>query len=918
MFSGVAGMKAHQSKMDVIGNNIANVNTYGYKSQRAVFSDVYYQTLRGASAGNANRGGTNPSSVGYGSTLSAVQAQMTQSSLQNTGFGLDVAITGEGFFQVMDPDGNIFYTKAGLLDYDANGYLTDINGNFVLGAASKDGDPNSQKIKLDDLGSVSAKASSLTQEINNIKYTLTTSNADKAGNVSLGFNASEDIPEGLDAVAEISATSGAITVTFNANAKFSSMSEVNAAINKAITEANGGKQHEAGIFTLTANENVFGTDAASGGFTGSMFAKKPAFAAGTGFFDGAFVVDGFNFSSTPTAEVKPEFEISYNPGDSKYTIKTTVDGVEYSTAFAAAGLGNGSVVTLNTPAGVTPAGNIKLKVSNLSSLTAVLAGTTGSSVVPGAPVTSDGDLSVANASFFDGGFTLNSANPTIAAGSSRLTLTYDSATSAYTVTTTIGTDTYTGTFDDAIAAASGQVTLTSGTKNMTFDINSANIQSSLNTAKGQAAVPGQPAKSDDIQYTAPSYFLGGMTVQGVSTNFSGSGEASFAVSGWDAAAGTYILTATVGSKTYKGTVNLNGGQVRLEQDPKPTDPALVDFITVNAPNKSAICSNMGLPANSSNADIWSAISGSAGNENVKLISATPGKQEPLTGAQLAGSNFGIYPGKITGLENGAFGGGMVVKKTSSNFSASGKVDGFDAVFHDDAASTPPNPYWTVTMEIGGKTYTADISKDSKSSSILLKGDNDEHIEVSNPGFEALSTEYVKQKNDPAITVPIDGDSVSAFTDNTLSNSVVTAATPSKDLGLSEGFVLVGGTSGGTITLDQLSSISIGADGTVSVTHADKGTVVAGRISLANFSNPSGLQLSGNNYYTATVNSGDPVLCDPGSSGSGGLKSSALEMSNVDLSGEFADMITTQRGFQANSRIITVSDTMLEELINLKR
>ncbi|NLV86536.1 MAG: flagellar hook-basal body complex protein, partial [Clostridiales bacterium] len=83
-------------------------------------------------------------------------------------------------------------------------------------------------------------------------------------------------------------------------------------------------------------------------------------------------------------------------------------------------------------------------------------------------------------------------------------------------------------------------------------------------------------------------------------------------------------------------------------------------------------------------------------------------------------------------------------------------------------------------------------------------------------------------------------------------------------------------------------------------------------------NPAGLQLEGTNYYSVTANSGQPVLCDPGSDGTGGLVSNALEMSNVDLSSEFADMITTQRGFQANSRIITVSDTMLEELINLKR
>ena len=214
MFSGVAGMKSHQTKMDVIGNNIANVNTYGFKSQRAVFSDIYYQTLRSGSTGTANRGGVSPSTVGYGSTLAGTQTQMSQSSMQNTGFGLDVAITGEGFLQVMDADGNIFYTKAGMLDYDSNGYLTDINGNFVLGSATADGDPGSQKIRLTNVGAVPAQAASVTQSINGIEYTIKASNSDKAGNVSITMTSSEALPSGQDVVANISNT-GAITLTFN-------------------------------------------------------------------------------------------------------------------------------------------------------------------------------------------------------------------------------------------------------------------------------------------------------------------------------------------------------------------------------------------------------------------------------------------------------------------------------------------------------------------------------------------------------------------------------------------------------------------------------------------------------------------------------------------------------------------------------
>ena len=139
LFSAVSGMQAHQTKLDVIGNNIANVNTYGFKSSRARFQDVYYQTLQSATGGDNNKGGTNASQVGYGAQLAGVDLNMGRSALQSTGRPMDVAITGEGFFQVMDSDGNIFYTRAGNLQLDNNsGNLVDANGYTVLGVT---GDP---------------------------------------------------------------------------------------------------------------------------------------------------------------------------------------------------------------------------------------------------------------------------------------------------------------------------------------------------------------------------------------------------------------------------------------------------------------------------------------------------------------------------------------------------------------------------------------------------------------------------------------------------------------------------------------------------------------------------------------------------------------------------------------------------------
>jgi len=118
---------------------------------------------------------------------------------------------------------------------------------------------------------------------------------------------------------------------------------------------------------------------------------------------------------------------------------------------------------------------------------------------------------------------------------------------------------------------------------------------------------------------------------------------------------------------------------------------------------------------------------------------------------------------------------------------------------------------------------------------------------------------------------------------------------------------------------EMTALSIDTSGKIYGTYSNGTNKLLGQIALATFSNPAGLEAVGNNMFRETKNSGefDGVGVDP-SSGSNSLTTGVLEMSNVDLSAEFTSMITTQRGFQANSRIITTSDTMLEELINLKR
>lgn len=568
MYSGVAGMKAHQTKMDTIGNNISNVNTIGFKSGRVSFRDVYYQTMSTASRGTGTKGGTNPSQVGYGAVIGGISVDKATSTMQNTGNSLDVGISGEGFFQVQDSDGNTFYTKAGMLDIDSYGNLVDINGNFVLGVSGNPvGKPaSSNRIQI-SVPSVTANVASGTLAVNSANIKITASKQTTDGNVTFNFSSGGDLPIGQDVEAII--TSSGVNVRVNPKAEFATSAAFSTAVNNAIKAANGGKDHPAGTFNITVDPaSKFPT---SGGSTST----------GVGL-TGAQII-GNNF-----------------------------------------GIDKGSI-------GVPTAWQSIFSIDKVG-------------------------------------------------------------------------DGFTGGTIPAAGSASPQ-----------YDI--------------VRTVADPPTTTED---------------------------------------------------SYKFSITSNG----------------------------------------------------------QLYEAT------LTASQMSA------PGSI------------ILKATPV---------------------TATNTTDTITMNF--------------------------------PSLTSLHSGLPALNPNPA---PGAGTTVTV-TENTGTATAAKPSTASKDLGLSGNPIkLEGGTAGGPQTVEDLTGIAIGSDGVIVGSHAIHGLMELGRIDLVTFANPKGLSQAGNTYYTVSANSGDPTAAKPGENGTGALAGGSLEMSNVDLSNEFADMITTQRGFQANSRIITVSDTMLEELINLKR
>jgi flagellar hook protein FlgE len=133
MFAGVSGLRSHQVMMDVVGNNIANVNTIGFKASRVEFQDTLSQLIRGASGGTGEAtAGVNPQQVGLGVKVGGIDLIFTQGASQLTGKSTDVAIQGDGFF-VMRMGTETLYTRAGSFNFDQDGFLTDPSGAVVQG-----------------------------------------------------------------------------------------------------------------------------------------------------------------------------------------------------------------------------------------------------------------------------------------------------------------------------------------------------------------------------------------------------------------------------------------------------------------------------------------------------------------------------------------------------------------------------------------------------------------------------------------------------------------------------------------------------------------------------------------------------------------------------------------------------------------
>lgn len=726
LYSGVSGLKTHQAKMDVIGNNIANVNTIGFKAGVVTFRDIYYQYKINPSSGTATSGGINPAMVGYGVRLNSTNANMTQSGYTQSDWWADVALDGEGFFQVMDSTGSIYYTRAGNFTVDDDGYLVNASGNYVLGVTGdpQGVEPSTQRIRI-VIPDTEDNCSSATQRVNGVDVTLSMSAPSDNTNISVTFTPAE--------FPYATFNNGILNVFFNPDDQYGSQDDFEAAIATAL---------QAGGVQLPDDVEL-----------------------------------KFDFSSIPddvaaraASNIVEDFKVS-----------TKTAEYQFHTTYEESGLTKHAYMTFSVP---DPTCDDTVKITVKDSV--------------------------------DGGV------------EETVTAIYDDKKGTWTLE--IYEDSTAADINEAIKKeidkkeADGVTISKLNCDNMVLPSNGTR-EETLKKLLGYTEDALETAPTDGVQ-------LVGGTKTGVTLDVE-------------------VKEAGEFGNNYKVVFSYKAGYGKTS--------AVWDEGTLNV----TIC------ADSTIGDVNQAIKEAAKGDPKKIL-----EFNEISGLDY-GPNYDFD--RVVELADD----GVKLKVTETDRNGNTRT----ATVNDLSELKEDGVGWTYTKADGTGDATEDDFEDEKPAD-----------EVWQPVFRESFF-----GGNPAIR-PTNGKD-SFYTET------------AKSLGT---FNLENGRIGAPQSYRDLLDIVVQTDGTIVGLHAVHGYITFGRIDIATFDNVQGLAQVGGTNFKETVASGSPKVNVAGSDGAGAIVSGALEMSNVDLSQEFTDMITTQRGFQANSRVITVSDTMLEELLSLKR
>lgn len=889
MYSGISGMKANQTKLDVIGNNIANVNTTSFKSSRATFSDLLSQTTSSAQASSATKGGVNGKQVGLGVQLASIDRIMTQGSMQSTSRSLDVGIDGNGYFMVstgpvissdsaievshkagshtvtsMAGGTSISYTRDGSFTLDNEGNLLTTDGYRVLGYSLTNDDStqaatgiapstkiniagftfsfsagtqlNGTTVRLGQIGSGTATSASLTGEGNNKILTI---NGDFSNTSSL--------------------TAAQIQQAINNELAAKGISQTAEVVGNLKSFANIGSE----------TEIKDGSDASAPDSV-SCFNLNFTFEKGGDLNNKKIVIEDISASQTSVRVDGDTIKISGNFLDGRVNTADLKD--KMNTALLNAGY-------------KTQVKNITGNGQSLSALKAELGGIEN----PLKPT-----YSYENGAQSIMGFTIDEAALSYGKG-------LDGYKLKFVQDDTKGTSASCDISDKTITLTADFTQVSLDTLNNEIDgaLSYKGIDMTLKLTGAYDA--GVPATNTIITFnggknaTVPKVNVGGFTINLPSTDTLTSDQINklnqlkFKVVDINGVNGTEVrLNGT--TIEISGNFTAYNGVQGSELGEKIND-VLNNYL--NAQNIQVNVTGDNTVYNNSKSD---AITGGTDLEQGSAINALGLNFQPSEAAGATFNGYKIAIGDVNGPENGNGKVSVSVNKESKVIKISANFAGDNAVTADDINNELKKQ---LQKSFGDGVYIGVTETRDNPISLSGQTSGDEKVEG--------GTSIQSIKEDGTMNY------VSAST------TVYSYDSSLKTLKIPESVTMPDGSK------SAVKSYSISDQGVITATLENGKIAALGQIALANFSNPAGLTSNGGNLYSVSANSGDAVIRsgintmqDDNSQAYGSMLSGYLEMSNVDLAEQFTDMITTTKAFQGAAKMITTGDDILTEIINLKR
>ncbi len=982
LMSGVSGVRGHQTSLDVVGNNIANVNTAGYKRSTITFQDLLYQNTSNTMAPGDQRGGVNAKQIGLGMQVSAIEVLHTQGTTEFTGNRTDFAIEGDGYFVIKDGDGNLF-TRAGNFVLDAESDLVQAGTGYRL---------QGYQIVRDPIDPLQFNQGSTLTDIN----IPTGQKMEARATTVVGYRCNLDSRAATYLPMGLTWNNFSTVATLN-NQRYDVTMQEGTTADSFMTLTVGGQDL---VMRLT------GVDAGTG---------RPMLVC-DGFFDDGATVYSVEFDpATCVLSLKsidpsnPE-EWSLNLEDHMdYQQFTIVDGTtRYSylaefTDIAADGSRSlrlwgkdesGEMAVFEYTVRMNDDGSFDIPDGAIDGVTR-LGGFAGGAYVTisnatgGRGIELTSSVEIVDSSGITG---LVGVRPTILRNIEidgkeyDVTITEGNPGSGYVTMRFVdrGDPNNTGTLQlNYNGATDGVIHLTeSGT--VTLDGKAYEITPNsavLDTATSQGSVTLRDVlTSTDLPplqfqigfWHDPLADANSPLGNGFGTNLfgefdsRGAGDYRFTVLGGAANDPRFVEIETNNFRQYvrnvpaDTTVTVGGNPYDVSLTPGSTSDNVMTLTFTRGGVSSTVDFGMaGVVGNRVVLEATAPITlpGAGGPTFNPTVSPSHIVYDPATGVinfdngtdsftyDLGNyGNFHVFPDNSTPANHYAVdfveagSGAFTMRVWDASGTATGAPNSFNIPVTRDgnmqALSTINQRIANVhntkidVYDSLGNNYTLEVSWEKQDNGIWRwrAWMPDSEISLSNntglirfgPDGKIDTTDTGMYNARPIINVQF--DEVGAmeseirldFSGESFQKELLDGETQYGSEFTTKGYYQDG------YTMGVLTDFAVAQDGTVNGIYSNGQNIPLYRVALALFANPAGLVKIGDTAFRDSNNSGVPQIGSPLEDGAGAIIGSSLEMSNVDLTEEFTKLITSQRGFQANARMITTSDQVLEELINIKR